>query len=39
MPSSLANADGLNDFEDDGFEFSSSFSSKIDDGRFAAAAV
>ena len=31
MPSSLANADGLNDFEDDGFEFSSSFSSKIDD--------
>ena len=29
MPSSLANADGLN--EDDGFEFSSSFSSKIDD--------
>ena len=33
MPSSLANADGLNDesgFEDDGFEFSSS-SSKIDD--------
>ena len=33
MPSSLANADGLNDesgFEDDGLEFSSS-SSKIDD--------